>query len=378
MFAWLHFLAPVMATFFLDLGYSMLEMALITATTFYLTWSIFELPLGAVTDRFGRKKSLIIAQILLLAAIIMFIFCNSLETFIIASIIQGIGAAFISGTDSALLYDSLLNLKKEKQFTKIQGKALFYSHILLAITSIIGAYVYAINPRLPFILAGVTGLVSFTFTLQFKEPKYRKKKGNVFKKIFKSLKYAFKHKTIVWIILYTLSTLSIIFIFHRSFIQPYLQEAGLQVIVFGLLFALFRVMSSVGAKLAHKTNDKKGVAATLVSILFILGLAFLISGIISSWWVLLPLCIIYFFLGMIKPKLDQYLQEQTRSHQRATISSIQSLFSAITQAILAAAIGAITEIITIHQAVFLIGIIMLVAGIVFTATKNNKKGRKKK
>lgn len=375
--AWLHFLAPVMTIFFLDLGYSMFEMAIITSTTFYLVWSIFELPMGAITDRFGRKKSLIIAELVFIPALILFIFCNSLPLFILASALQGIGQALVSGTSSAILYDSLLEVKREKEFTKIQGKGLFYSHIFLAITSIIGAAAYVANIRLPWILALLSGIICISFILQFKEPNYKKKKQAVFKQIKKSLQYAFKHKILIWIMLYTITVLSPIFLFHRSFIQPFLQESGIQIAFFGLLFAAFRISGSIGSKVAHKTKDTKGVATTLIQILFLAGIIFILNGIINNALVIIPLMVMYFILGMVKPKLDHYLQEQTESYQRATIASIRSLISSITQGFLAIIIGVIANIFSIHHIIIFLGIIILISGIFFITTKHKKQKKKK-
>ena len=66
-----------------------------------------------------------------------------------ASITLGIGTSFISGSDSALLYDTLLQLNRSKEYVKLEGR--FYA---------IGNFAEAI--------AGVTGgLLAAQFTLLF-------------------------------------------------------------------------------------------------------------------------------------------------------------------------------------------------------------------
>lgn len=59
-----------------------------------------EIPTGFITDKIGYRKSLILAQMLLLAAFVS----RSLALFVVEAVVEGIAACFTSGTGSAYLY----------------------------------------------------------------------------------------------------------------------------------------------------------------------------------------------------------------------------------------------------------------------------------
>lgn len=59
-----------------------------------------EIPTGFITDKIGYRKSLILAQVLLLAAFVS----RSLVLFVVEAVVEGIAACFTSGTGSAYLY----------------------------------------------------------------------------------------------------------------------------------------------------------------------------------------------------------------------------------------------------------------------------------
>ena len=50
-----------------------------------------------------------------------------MSIFIIAEILLGIGGSLISGTDSAMLYDTLIELNDSNEYSKIEGKSFIYS-----------------------------------------------------------------------------------------------------------------------------------------------------------------------------------------------------------------------------------------------------------
>ena len=61
-------------------------------------------------------------SILTFLGYLIFSFYSGFNEFFIAEIFLGIGGSLISGADSALIYDTLLELKKDEDYTKIEGK----------------------------------------------------------------------------------------------------------------------------------------------------------------------------------------------------------------------------------------------------------------
>lgn len=66
-----------------------------------------EIPTGFITDKIGYRKSLILAQVLLLGArslLLAAFVSRSLALFVVEAVVEGIAACFASGTGSAYLY----------------------------------------------------------------------------------------------------------------------------------------------------------------------------------------------------------------------------------------------------------------------------------
>ena len=67
-----------------------------------------EIPTGFITDKIGYRKSLILAQVLLLGArslLLAAFVSRSLALFVVEAVVEGIATCFTSGTGSAYLYD---------------------------------------------------------------------------------------------------------------------------------------------------------------------------------------------------------------------------------------------------------------------------------
>ena len=92
---------------------------MILETIFIICVLLFEIPSGAFADLYGRKLALAISMILISFSLVIFGLGTNFWIFLIAQIINSLGTAFSSGADSAFLYDSLKEIKKEKDYSKI-------------------------------------------------------------------------------------------------------------------------------------------------------------------------------------------------------------------------------------------------------------------
>ncbi len=103
----LVFFAPVSLLVRTQAGVSQsmffLLQALLSAITF-----LGEIPTGFLTDRIGYKRSLVLSQsLLLLARCLLFVsfLCKNPVLFAIEAAVEGLSYSFLSGTDSAYLYE---------------------------------------------------------------------------------------------------------------------------------------------------------------------------------------------------------------------------------------------------------------------------------
>lgn len=145
-------------------GLGLLEsVMIITSTT-------TEIPTGAVGDLLGKKKTLFLAfSLSAIGNLIMSVAPNFLV--LSGSIIaMTIGGSFYSGTMEALVYDSLKEKNQENIFDKVMANIATVQLIAFALASILGGYLYAIKPSLPFMILGIVHAVGAIIAIFIKEP----------------------------------------------------------------------------------------------------------------------------------------------------------------------------------------------------------------
>lgn len=134
------------------------------------TSSLGEVPTGAIADVVGKKKAIILAFILGSIGNILMAFAPSYNVLIISIMTMTIGGAFYSGSLEALVYDSLIEVKKTDIYHRIIGRMTTMQNIGMAIAGITGGYLYEINVSLPFILVAVTHLIGMFISFGLTEP----------------------------------------------------------------------------------------------------------------------------------------------------------------------------------------------------------------
>lgn len=81
---------------------------------------LFEVPTGYFSDVVGRKKTLLLGSIIGTLWLALYSFSSWFWSFLFAELILWLGSSFISGTDSAMLYETLLDEWAEKENKRAQ------------------------------------------------------------------------------------------------------------------------------------------------------------------------------------------------------------------------------------------------------------------
>ena len=100
------FFTPIIVLFYQNNGLSLTQIMIIQSICSVAS-ILTEIPSGYFADKVGRKQSLMITGIFALLSMLTFGLGNNFYHFLIAGLLWALAGVFISGADSAFIYDTL-------------------------------------------------------------------------------------------------------------------------------------------------------------------------------------------------------------------------------------------------------------------------------
>jgi MFS family permease len=315
---------PILVPFYKSNGMSAAQI-LTTQAAFSLSQMLFEIPSGYLSDCAGRRRTLIGAAALMLAGVCLYSFSKGFWWFILAELVLGIACALRSGTDSALLYDSLKETGHEGRYTRFEGRAEFWCRTGTAVSSIAGGVLGAyVTLRLPFYVNMATALLMTVVALTLREPVREKQPhGNPFANILRITRRSVSTPPLFLVMILS----GIIMSTGVTAIWGYFLfygKAGLPLYWYGVIFAVMQMSSAFGARHSHDFVRSAG-AKTSYLLLAVSGPIFLAFGLTDSL-LLIPLVLVHAVIwGISTPFLLERINVLTSSDIRATTLSISSM-----------------------------------------------------
>lgn len=307
--------------------------------------AVFEVPSGYFSDRLGRKQSLLIGTSLILLQFLVFSFSFSFWTLALGAVIGGLGASFISGTDSALLYDTLQVLGRKGDYIKWEGRTYALGTFSEAAAAIIGgslAFYYGL--RMPiYVQVGISGLGIMAALLLVEPPlATTAPKSSNKEQMQQILSYVFKKskKLRFYIGLSTIFGLSSLLL--AWFAQPYFKTQQLSEDQIGYLWAALNCTVALLALTAHRTTAKISPKVLVAFILagFVVGYGVL--GYWGSQYLAMGLGALFFMYalrGIATPTFLNLINQYTPTDMRATVLSIRGLTIRLGYALVAPLLG---------------------------------------
>lgn len=191
---------------------------------------LLEIPTGIIADIIGRKWACAIGSAIMMIAFFVIGFNPTVTGILIYSILSGLGEAFVSGTRSVLLYDTMKQLNRESEYAKIQTYGLLIFEGLMAVFTVLGGWIYSQGfERAPFILRAIFWGISVPIFVAMVEPVFSSKKqtfknfGSILRKSIQDL---VKHRKIIKLSVLYIFTFGISAAVVRFMMQPILLDFG--------------------------------------------------------------------------------------------------------------------------------------------------------
>lgn len=347
---------PIIAIYWQDKGLS-IQYIFVLQVIFSVAVVLFEVPSGYLADLFSRKGSLLLGAILGAVGFFIYYIATGFFEFVIAEITLAVAVAFISGANSAFLYDTLLQHDSSELHVKYSGKIFSATQISEAIAAIGSGFLLVfLSLETVFFVQFLVMVLAIPIALSLKEPEIISQTEEK-KTIFQIIKFALhENKKLLSLNVFSgvvsASTFAMVW-----FVQPYWKEIGVSIIYFGYMWAILKVISSISSYFAHRVEQHLSFrtlfaifAATPFVVYSLLGLGLGLYSllIIPFMWVL---------RGFFHPISLDYVNRETDSSIRATVVSVSQLFERLLFAIISPFLGWVADIWSLETAFQVSGLI---------------------
>ncbi len=292
--------------------------------------TVLEVPSGYMSDRWGRRRTLIISAVAGLISAVLFATGSGFWAFALAQFAMGAHIAFASGTDSSLLYESLAEAGREDEVEHHELRAWRASFSALALSAITGGALALIGMRLTFAGHAIAFAALIVIALAFAEPS--RASSDPDKVPFaEALREALSQPVLIWIssvaiLMYGFSHLP--FVFGQPFILSALDAIGLAgeaPLVSGAVTSLMMLLSVATSWIAPGLRERLGLRGIL---LLAFGIQIGLAGGLALTGSALAIGLL--FLRMVpdsfsRPFILARVQPMLRDGVRATYLSLQSL-----------------------------------------------------
>lgn len=341
--------APILVIFQMqEVGLSLTQV-MVGESIFAATIVLFEVPSGVFADRVGRKRTLLAGSVFIIIGIIIFAFAASFAQIIASQVFFGIGIAFRSGADSALLFDSLKALNREAEYQQVLGRYQTISYLTAVPMNIAGGLIAAwFGFRLTILLTGVFVALNFVNFLLLTEAPVQEEGKRPGKTAlwytWKALRYIWKHRIVRYTIAFSMiGALGMKLSFHT--LNPYWEIWQAPVSYFGIAFAGYNLAAALTSHYAYKLIRKLGDLASLLTVLLLISGTFLVmAGFSVGIAAALIIPGIFQISRSLQPiAVNDMVNRVTYSHHRATVLSMKSFLQQVTQIVMLPVFGIVAD-----------------------------------
>lgn len=322
--------------FFSNNGLSVLQISLLLAW-WALNAMVFEVPTGALADKWSRKQMLVIAPLIKSLCFVIWFFAGAnFFLYALGFSLWALASAFVSGTAEALLYDNLVSIRQQNDYEKFLGKKKLYFYLALAFSSVSGGLIAQYRLDWAILFSAIPLLLSAFFALFIKEATKAQSTDEI--KYFEHIKLALREVKTNKILFIFIAYLVGISIFGgvEEYDQLYYKLVGLPIFAFGLVGFCWSFFQAIGSYLAFRI---KGKDYLFYLIPFLGAVLLLIVGAFPSIPIIALLLLSYFLYSPIRVLIESKIQHSIKAQSRATITSLSTFLIELSGVILAPIFG---------------------------------------
>lgn len=342
---------------------------------------IMQIPAVAITDLLGKRKSIILGNIMLIIYMLILIIVPGAIGIIIANLIFSLGYNIKTIAESNLLYDSVSTRGGEGLYSKLDAKGGSLYYILDGVASLTAGYLFVMNNYLPMFVCLGFIIISTILSFKFEDIYEVKKEKNIssgliptlkeYKQDLKtSFKFILKSKRMKAFILFQIVFYSLISIID-TYNGDLLTDIGIPEEQYSMIFAILNLIGGISLSL-KKPIEKKFKNRTLAFISLMYIGACIVIGAISTMYAdnfIIPVILVMYVIQRISTSIwyileSKYLKNFTNEDMRNKITFTYEFIGGIAASIFSILGGLLLEVASIQNAFLLVGLIALASMVV--------------
>lgn len=324
-------------------GFSLVEIGF-AESVFHVASLLFEVPSGVISDVFGRKKSMVLSQCMMLVSSLLMLVSDSMAGVLPAMVFSAFGYNFASGTRESLAYETLKAEGREAEYDGYASTDMMLYTFFSSLATLCAGAALALGYRRAYLVDIGLGTVCLMSALRLQDVGYAAageeegraaeeeegKNGTeetVWKKIFQcfreSVRFLLHSRKAMELILLN-AAVGAAATLLRFFLQARLTEKGLPDAMLGPALFFMGLGGAAGARLILHCKSWSYGRVFAVS-------AIAVAGCVAA--AILPVPAVMVFGGFLSALFDNFLQvrsdvrlnEMVPAGQRATLISVSSL-----------------------------------------------------
>lgn len=344
---------------------------------FYLLFRmLMQIPAVAITDFLGKRKSIILGNLLLIVYMLILILGPGAISIIIADLMFSLGYNIKTIAEANLLYDSVATRGGEGLYSKLDAKGGSWYYILDGIASLTAGYLFVINNYIPMIICLGFIIISTILSFKFKdiyEVKIDEKakldiKGTLKeygKDLKSSLRFILRSKRMKAFVLFQIVFYSLIEIID-TYNSDLLVSIGIPEEQFSMISAVLILIAGISLSFKKPIEKKfKNRTLSFLSLMYI-G-ACVVIGTTASLWkseLVIPIILVMCAIQRISMAIwyileTKYLRNFTKEDVRNKITFSYEFIGGIAASIFSVLGGLLLKVMNVENAFLIIGLTAL-------------------
>lgn len=332
---------------------------------YHATSIVFEIPSGAVADLLGRKKSMILSRVCIALSCVIMLFARSFWFFALSFVIQALGNNLNSGSEEALVYDSMKYAGQEEQYMRVRGRLNMVIEVSQGIATVAGGILAEFSYFWCYSACVVIAVLALVPVILMIEAPYADIENDP-KPVREVVTFHFKtcyqvlrsdRRILDIIVYYSVLFAAETLLFFYS--QQYFYELGYSKIQISLIMLVMGGVSCAGAVMSERLFQKLGKNIALIGAL-VIAAAFLGYGFQNIVIAIASLVMAGFFNSVLYPVQSELLNSLIPSAQRATLISVNSMFFSIGMILMFPLAGALADRWGLTAVFVAVGLVLMV------------------